>query len=116
YNDQYLTAEESGDYQIRITDPYGCVVLSEVYSIDLYRSVYPNPSSGVIGLKIPELPGSDHHINVYNSSGKLVLSELIPANQSKGVLGLDLSSHPNGVYLIHTYNNGKQNIQKVRIQ
>lgn len=58
-------------------------------------SVYPNPTKGLLTLKVPEI-NYQERFQLINITGKVLRDELI--NQS--TIELDLSKHANGVYFI----------------
>ena len=55
--------------------------------------VFPNPSTGLITIKHPELP---ENLVLYNSQGQLLRS----TNQLEEMCELDLSGFPNSYYFI----------------
>ncbi len=61
--------------------------------------LYPNPSTGVMHLSMPEFAGSAH-IVVYNSLGLQVLNMEI----SENTYLIDLSSQPEGIYVLQVRN------------
>ena len=58
--------------------------------------IYPNPSTGLFQLKLPN--NSDFEIIIYNHLGQKILC-------SKNIINIDLSSFPNGIYNVSILQN-----------
>ncbi len=68
-------------------------------------SIFPNPTLGVINLKISGLLG-ESRIELYDLSGKLFYKEnFIQGNQQSYIKILDLSEYASGIYLLQLTNN-----------
>lgn len=63
---------------------------------DLVFSIYPNPSAGIIQVKLIEPPIIDSKLIVFDLSGRVVLEKII---NSKNEI-VDLSSQANGTYFL----------------
>lgn len=59
--------------------------------------VYPNPSEGIVNVRLTGLYDELTHINIVNSEGKSVFSENVYNDQNHT---LDLSTLPKGIYTI----------------
>jgi hypothetical protein len=79
-----------------------CVALSVSdlsKELDNALSVYPNPSTGIVNIKMNYLKRSDFKIEVFNILGSKV-GEFSIDKARKGEFSLDMSSYSNGVYLL----------------
>ena len=108
--DEDLTNAAPGDYSLTVTDDNGCVVVSNVITIEAITSVIdpsldkhitmmPNPTDGMflINLELPQV--SDVQVRIYNITGKEILTspkQSVFENQ----LEFNLSSFTNGVYIV----------------
>lgn len=94
------------------TDKYGCEVsgcqvlgMSEEVLEEPSPAVYPNPSTGVFAIEIPEGTLNQHwRLRIYNLKGRLVLERSL---QEGEVSTFDLSRQPDGLYLLQMQQNGK---------
>lgn len=75
-------------------------------------NVFPNPSNGVVYLKLEKVPATSLVIEVYNSSGTLVRTEIMKDRQIR----LDLSTQPKGVYYIQNKGADKEKATPIVIQ
>lgn len=98
----------SGEYYVEITSSQPCVSVSEpvVWIVDgigenemSNLSIYPNPTSGVINVEGLD-PAVSSTIAIYNSVGKMVLSQQITSEIEK----MDMANLPNGLYIIQVQN------------
>lgn len=59
-------------------------------------TIYPNPTKGLLNVKIAGLDKINGQISIYNMGGKLInQSDLSSSNQT-----FDLSDQPNGIYIM----------------
>jgi hypothetical protein len=98
----------SGLYSVEITNTQPCVTLSEevAWIVDgigqnamANLTLYPNPTNGVLNVDglDPEVSGT---IAVFNSLGKMILSQQITSELEK----MDMVDLPNGLYIIQVQN------------
>lgn len=73
-------------------------------SVNRSVSIYPNPSNGLFNLN-----GNMERYDVYDMSGRLVLSEISPSTS----VALDMRNHSEGVYHVHV--NTTEGIEVLRI-
>jgi len=67
--------------------------------------VYPNPSSGIFNLEIPELENEKIVVKIYNLMGSLVYSNIVPGNEIKQ--RIDISDKATGIYLLSVESDNK---------
>jgi len=60
--------------------------------------LYPNPSSGIINLKIGNIVSKKINFFVYNSSGKIISD--IEVNNTNKIIQIDLSDYSKGIYFV----------------
>lgn len=94
---------EPGSYSYTITDSAGCVhngdvqvVLENVGEISNDLLMYPNPTNGVLKVKVE----SFETINLINTSGKVLFSKVL----NPGYNEIDLTGLPNGSYFLKSAN------------
>lgn len=68
-------------------------------------SVYPNPSSGKIKVKVNEIFNSDYVAEVYDNIGTLIQRK--ENNKIEAFFDLDLSKYSKGFYILHIYASDK---------
>ena len=78
-------------------------------SINTTFSVYPNPATNSIWIKIPDEMNENYTIEIKNSLGQLML-------QSKSELSFDISGFPTGIYLISIQNKNVKVTQKLIVK
>lgn len=76
----------------------GPTAVKEVQQLSEFLTVYPNPSSGELFLKLKEGQPSDYAVQVFSSIGQLV-------QQQQGLpQQLNLQEYPNGIYFLKIIN------------
>ena len=63
-------------------------------------SIYPNPSTGSINIKIDQVNHNTIQLNVYNLSGKLIHAETIQNKHNSTETKLNLTDVEKGLYLL----------------
>ena len=97
-----IEAIEEGDYQVKVTNEYGCTTLSDAFTIGISGvadeladiRLYPNPTSGRLQLD------SDFRmsrIQLFNTSGTSMLDKRIDSAEFQ----YDLSHFPAAIYFLH---------------
>lgn len=87
--------------------------IDDVILLEKAISIYPNPTKGVMLLKLDFNSNItlSHSVNIFNSAGILVYE--IPSN-SKMQIELNISDFPTGVYLVHAHlSNGESVTKKI---
>lgn len=114
---QSFSPAVNGNYALVITengctDTSGCVAITTVgireLSFGEFASLYPNPSEGVIYLKIVNSRLNGNSFSIKNILGEEVLSEKINKNE----MMLDLHDFPSGVYFLQIETPGGMVTQK----
>jgi hypothetical protein len=75
------------------------ISVSDIKELDHSIQVYPNPSSGILRLKVNLKSASDLTIRVTNILGQQV-GRFATAKMQQGEIKLDLSAYANGVYVL----------------
>jgi hypothetical protein len=79
--------------------------------------VYPNPTDGIVNLKITEQIASENvRIEVFNMNGKLVYSDKPGNLNANNPVAFDLSEHSKGIYLVHVRTEKKSYSQRILLQ
>jgi|GEM_PF-2620661 len=106
YNDQDVITRELCYYRLRHVDLDGKEDYSNIISISgnneavKYFEIYPNPSTGIFNVLFESLVETTVPIEVYNSVGQIVQSEVVGARQGKNEYSIDLTAYPKGIYLV----------------
>ena len=66
---------------------------------NLFGSIYPNPSNGIVQLKLLNFKNQTGFIYVYNTQGELVFQNNLPT-VSQSLLQLDLTTLSKGAYIL----------------
>ncbi|WP_299781812.1 T9SS type A sorting domain-containing protein, partial [uncultured Formosa sp.] len=82
---------------------------------DFEFGIYPNPTSGILNIKISGLMVASP-IRLSDMSGKVLYNEIIQSDGSLKRKTLDLSSYPKGFYMLSIYKYGKPITRKVVIK
>lgn len=78
--------------------------------LDLQLSVYPNPFDKQISLAFKEEVNSKVDITVFDTSGRLIVTQSYPSNQH---INVKLEKLPSGGYILKVLANKKQFITKI---
>ena len=100
---QSITAEVDGNYQVMVTNEFGCNAESEVITIDITNNIlmhswsaltlYPNPMTTTTRL---ELPQGTFDVALYDITGACV--RMMP--QQQGAVLIERESLTSGVYQV----------------
>ncbi|MFA9214525.1 MAG: T9SS type A sorting domain-containing protein [Candidatus Methylacidiphilales bacterium] len=77
-------------------------------------AIYPNPSNGIIKVKLFEATNADVNVKVYNSVGALAKTITL-TNKDLTEKQLDLTNFANGVYLVQVETEGKVYTHKISV-
>ncbi len=75
--------------------------------------LYPNPTSGVVTLKV-SLEMQNVNLQVIDAVGRVVYAEV--SRMAKDLITLDLSFLPNGTYTINLKNNNGVTVHRLCVQ
>jgi subtilisin-like proprotein convertase family protein len=96
-----------GDYTLKVTDVNGCVNTSNVVSLKDSVSgkvfIYPNPNSGQFQVRYYSIINNTNlprGINVYDATGKRVLTQQYTITSPYSRMDVNLSNYSTGVYWI----------------
>ncbi|MFZ4614465.1 MAG: T9SS type A sorting domain-containing protein, partial [Bacteroidia bacterium] len=99
----------AGNYTVTVTDANNCTASFTVTvpsftalkenAVTNSVSVFPNPTNGIISLKIENLQLNNAVVKVINLSGQTVYSNNL-RNYANGTTIIDLSNQSNGVYFV----------------
>jgi len=74
--------------------------------------VYPNPTTGIINIILPDEP-RNFSVAIYNNQGK----ELKRFSEENGnIISADLSQYGSGIYFIRVMDNGRSSVKKVVLE
>ena len=101
-------------YRIKQTEKNGNLVCSKILSIktDIHNdntkfSIYPNPTKGIINIKVGELESYPLEINICNYEGKSINNFII---NSPEINQLDLSNLVSDLYILQIRNGTKREV------
>ena len=109
YNDHWMNADYFGT--IRLTGEPTKVDQKSSISPTNFQ-IYPNPSDGLLNLRLPQLSGRGGIIRLFNLLGQQVL-ELIPPTSR--AVQFTLNHLPDGIYFLTTETNNQIFTQKITI-
>ncbi|MDZ4668093.1 MAG: DUF5011 domain-containing protein, partial [bacterium] len=88
--------------------------LNSVMNIDRIMSIYPNPSNGLINLRLAEFLSQDVSVTIYDMLGNVVQQQTIKGNVLQ-VQEMDLTNAPKGFYLIRIQTGDQIYAKKIQI-
>lgn len=111
-----LTPLSNGNYQVQLTDPFGCTYSTSNFQVDVSVSentfgqwmIYPNPVKDVLSIQVDEtMIGTTFEL--LDISGRRLLSSMI----DKSTTLVEMSSFPNGAYFLCVNNNALKQMKKL---
>jgi len=81
----------------------------------LNYSIFPNPTNGIVTIKIDGLAGN-LDLQIVNIQGKVIRTEEIINNKQSYTQDIDLSIYPKGIYLVKLTNNNFAKVEKIVLQ
>ncbi|MDZ4666650.1 MAG: T9SS type A sorting domain-containing protein, partial [bacterium] len=97
--------------RINVTEAIG---LNSVMNIDRLMSIYPNPSNGLINMRLADVQSQDVSVVVYDMLGKAIHQQTLKGNNLQ-VQELDLSAAPKGFYLLRVKTGDQVYSRKIQI-
>jgi hypothetical protein len=73
-------------------------------AVKITVSVYPNPTQGLITVKLKDKEDRDYYFKVYDKNGNPLQSLILWKNNNKAEIETDLSFYPPGQYFIEVTN------------
>jgi len=88
--------------------------VGDVMNIDRLMSVYPNPSNGLVNMRLADAQQEDVKVVVLDMLGKEMLHKTIKANDLQ-VQELDLSKQPKGIYFLRVQTSDQVYSKKLQV-
>jgi Zn-dependent metalloprotease len=79
-------------------------------------SVYPNPATAIINIKLPTEIKGDCRMKLSDMSGRQIKNELLQTGNNNDVGTFDVSDLQSGLYIIEITNNSDRFIQKLEVK
>lgn len=76
-------------------------------------AVYPNPTSGLINIRFGSYLGGQVKVELYNSSGQVVLNEIVNSAQGDDIWQMDLTILKDGTYWLRAQYDKTQTVEQV---
>jgi uncharacterized protein (TIGR02145 family) len=76
-------------------------------------SVYPNPTSGIVNIEMPQNAKEKTDVTILNTVGSIVIHKEF---SNTGNFQIDLSNLKSGIYFLNTQNNGSQYRYKIIVR
>ncbi len=111
YIDQQLSSKKN-TYKLKIVSQNGATIYSNIITLDTDNKynvqIGPNPTNGILNITANSKIAN---VMIYNSQGKLIISETNNGNS----ITLNLSKNKSGVYIVKCYINNEVHIYKIII-
>jgi len=119
YSVRYIVRDLSGNESDEATRtinvlPEGPAGVGDVMNIDRLMSVYPNPSNGLVNMRLAGVQKEDVKIIVLDMMGKEILVKTIKANDLQ-VQELDLTKQAKGVYFLRVQTGDQVYSKKLQV-
>ena len=73
-------------------------------------SIYPNPANDNITI---ELSSDCHTIEIYDSFGRMMMSQQVAETLSQQLVDVDISKYPSGLYLVVVKNDNNRYYKRI---
>jgi hypothetical protein len=123
---QIATNLTAGIYAVTVSDANGCtcgdqVTITNISGIDEnwnneHFTVYPNPTDGLINIKLVNFTEKDFSVEIYDITGNKVYSEQIVCSSNKFEKSIDLNNLSKGLYYMKFISEEKISTRKITIQ
>lgn len=121
---KFYTVLDIGDYHVEFTSSRGCPIVSDNIKLDIVTMInfldisssmqaFPNPSDGMMSLKIENGLTGQFKIRVINLLGKTMLDQVISKKINRLEIPLDLSKLTKGMYLLEVTHENSRGIIRV---
>jgi PKD repeat protein len=119
YDVEYVATDLSGNVSakaIRTINvlPEGPASVSEVMNIDNIMSIYPNPSNGVLNLRLVNKLDGNVNVSVLDMLGKTIFNTQIKGNVLQPQ-EIDFGTQATGFYLLKIENADKVYVKKIQV-
>jgi hypothetical protein len=98
---------------ITIVTPSTLVTDVDNSNLDHSTSLYPNPTQGIVSLKIDNEAQGLHTIAVYDVAGKKLSTTQVSKTSHPLEVPINLTELPSGVYYLETINANSRSFKKV---
>ena len=88
--------------------------VNDITNFDGLLSAYPNPSAGIVNLKLTAAQPENVQVSVYDMLGKLIYHTQINGNDMQ-VNELNLLNQPKGFYILKVQTSEKSSSKKLQI-
>ncbi|WP_417612588.1 CARDB domain-containing protein [Owenweeksia hongkongensis] len=126
--DNYITvvlqnrANEPGGFSLRLDlNQSGAPVIRKVDETNegvkganreaLTFNLYPNPTTGMVYVKLVKSPSDDNQVLVFDLNGKLLYQRTL-INPETGLMDIDLKDYADGMYIIRIRSGGEMHLGK----
>ncbi|MDO8369000.1 MAG: T9SS type A sorting domain-containing protein [Saprospiraceae bacterium] len=106
FNKNYETMDRLWDWEASPCDTLGSVALKEVQGGTAGFSVYPNPTSDIVNIRLEQAANADCHIELLSMTGQLIGSQNMPEGTVTATLPLE--DFPNGYYFLRVIDAGRK--------
>ena len=90
------------------------VCLNDTDGVEDYHhkniNIYPNPANDKISI---ELAADYHTIEIYDSFGRMMMSQQVDETMSQQVVDVDISKYPSGLYLVVVKNDNSRYCSRI---
>ncbi|OYU97152.1 MAG: hypothetical protein CFE21_02340 [Bacteroidetes bacterium B1(2017)] len=114
YTVKDLSGNQSDEAVRTINVLEGITGTNEVMTIDRLMSIYPNPSNGLVNMRLAIAQAQDVQIKVLDILGNEISSQTIKSNDLQ-VKELDLTSHAKGFYFLRVQTGEKVFVKKLQV-
>lgn len=123
---QNYTVTQSGTYSVCITDVNGCSSCSSPFTVILsgvneemngsIMNVYPNPNGGQFNINLDLSSTGDYNLEIRNTLGQVIYSELLENFSGKYAKGIDVKSFGSGIYNVSLKNSTGMLVKRIVVQ
>jgi hypothetical protein len=125
---QYVANQKLGKYNVSIANSKGCFTLSDTITIpkgitgiddvDIFSElvIYPNPTSGLINIRLKNQIMGKVTICVLDQSGKEIMNLKTEKTSYLFDKQIDMSNQSNGIYFIKTVIDNRTDMRKVIVK
>jgi PKD repeat protein len=125
---QYVANQKLGKYNVSIANSKGCYTLSDTITIpkgitgiddaDAFSDlvIYPNPTTGLINIRLNNQIFANVTISVLDQSGKEIINIKTEKSSYLFEKQIDMRNQPGGIYIIKTVIANQTDIRKVIVK
>ena len=108
---QFYTAQESGFYQVEVTNIYGCTAISDPLNVIItgiadneYQDqvkIYPNPANRLLYLDMQGVSTENMTVGIFDMVGRVLYIKEYTNVRAGDIYPFDISEYVEGIYLIN---------------